>query len=340
MQSVVSAYFHSPLVASCDVHFIATTADGTVSKKILTAATALVKLWFNLSFRPVDIVHIHSASRASFYRKSAFLWIASWFRKPIVFHLHGAAFKEFYGTETSEFGRLFIRKTMRRATRTIALSETWKQYLIRELQLLPGSIEVVHNPIPHVVNGSVQPNPDAPVVLFMGRIGVRKGAYDLAEAASIVHSEMPQVRFRMCGDGEVEQLKKYVDRLGISNNVELPGWISDKNMYYGGSDIYVLPSYAEGLPMSVIEAMAHGLPVVTTRVGGLPDIMVHGENGFLVEPGDITRLAEAIVTLAKDPELRVEMGAKNRNLALENFGREKIADRVLQLYDLLIREQA
>lgn len=339
MQSVVNAYFQSPLFASCEVRFIATVTQKPVPAKILTAVAAVVKVLFYLSWWRVNVVHIHSASRVSFYRKSVFVLIASWFRKPIVFHLHGAAFKEFYGTETGKFGRWFIRNTVKRATRIVALSESWKQYLIRELQLPPVSIEVIHNPIPHIVNGHARSATKSPAVLFMGRIGIRKGAYDLADASAIVHSELPEVRFRICGDGEVEKLREYIDHLGMSGNVELPGWVSDKNMYYGGADIYVLPSYAEGLPMSVIEAMAHGLPVVTTRVGGLPDIVEDGVNGFLIEPGDVQRLAHYIVELARDPGLRLEMGTKNRILAMESFGRERIADRVLQLYESLMRQR-
>jgi glycosyltransferase involved in cell wall biosynthesis len=139
------------------------------------------------------------------------------------------------------------------------------------------------------------------------------------------------------GDGELETARQRAVERGVSSHVEILGWVrgEDKRRLLEYSTVYVLPSYNEGLPMSVLEAMAYGLPVVTTSVGGIPEAITDGVEGFLIDAGDVHSQAERLVLLLDDPELSRRMGELARRKAELIFSVECIVPQLENIYKQL-----
>lgn len=147
--------------------------------------------------------------------------------------------------------------------------------------------------------------------LFLGRLGKRKGCYDLIEAiAMLPPRQRERLRVVLAGDGDVEGVAASAARAGISHLVDFPGWIDPQARagLLAGADMVLLPSHEEGLPMAVLEGMAAGRLVITTPVGGIPEVVTDGRNGLLVEPGAVSALSEALGRAIDDAELRHRLG--------------------------------
>jgi glycosyltransferase involved in cell wall biosynthesis len=170
--------------------------------------------------------------------------------------------------------------------------------------------------------------------LFLGLLGNRKGIFDLLPAFKQASEEMPNLRLRIGGNGDVDATRVCVRTLGLENSVCLLGWISGsvKDQELHRADIFVLPSYNEGLPMSVLEAMAWGLPVVTTPVGGIPELIENRVDGLLVRPGDIGDLREALVSLAADRALRHRLGCNARERVERNHSAAQVLTALESVY--------
>jgi glycosyltransferase involved in cell wall biosynthesis len=168
--------------------------------------------------------------------------------------------------------------------------------------------------------------------LFMGRLGQRKGVYDILESARQLRSETVQIR--LYGDGEADAIQARISQEGLSDKVAVCGWIDghQKDATFRQADVLLLPSYHEGLPISVLEAMAYGLPVVATDVGGIAEAVQDGVNGYLIQPGECERLAERMDRLAGSPELRLHMGKSGYELAAGKFALPVIMNQLETLY--------
>jgi glycosyltransferase involved in cell wall biosynthesis len=176
------------------------------------------------------------------------------------------------------------------------------------------------------------------VINFTGRIVERKGIDVLinafAQAGNLLQSSSTLI---IIGTGfDEDKLRNLASKLGITNNVRFLGHSREVVKYYQASDIFVLPSYAEGMPNSLLEAMACGLPVIASRIGGVVDVVEDGKSGILVEPGDVSGLASAMVRLLKDAELRQRLGAEARKRIVEGFSIDRIAEEYIKLYGELI----
>ena len=172
------------------------------------------------------------------------------------------------------------------------------------------------------------------VINFTGRIVERKGINVLinafAKAGNLLQSSSALI---IIGAGSDEdKLRNLVSELRINNNVRFLGHSREVVKYYQASDIFVLPSYAEGMPNSLLEAMSCGLPVIASRIGGVVDVVEDGKSGVLVEPGDVSGLTSAMIKLIADVELRQRLGAEARRRIVEGFSIERAADEYIKLY--------
>jgi glycosyltransferase involved in cell wall biosynthesis len=170
-------------------------------------------------------------------------------------------------------------------------------------------------------------------VLYVGYLGKAKGIFDLIDAVNLVRTRGIDMVFELVGSeltpGEVELIQAKIKSFQLSDLIRLnkPAYDKDKVAYFRNADIFIYPSHHEGIPMAVLEAMASGLPVIATRVGGLPDLIK--ENGILVDAEQPEQLADALCHLAENPNLRKEMQAKSYQIVNEKFNIERhIADLV------------
>jgi len=257
--------------------------------------------------RDIKIVHIHAASDMSFIRKSITMLIARLFGKKTIMHMHGSTFQPFYAQ--AGIFRSVIRGILNRNDLVICLSPQWLDFFSR---LVPATkLKILNNPVPAPATTISRHRNDVLNFLFLGRLGNRKGVFDLVKAISLLPPELRRsVRLTIGGNGEVQKLQDLIKSLSVDDCVTYAGWVDGKLKaeLLAAADVYILPSYNEGLPVSILEAMAYGLPVISTPIGGIPEVVKEGVNGFLVEPGNTQQIADRIGKMINSPELAAEMG--------------------------------
>jgi glycosyltransferase involved in cell wall biosynthesis len=315
ISTVISQYQHNGFFTALDVVYLPTFTPGNALRKLATTASSFLRLLLMLIAGRVDIIHIHTASFNSFYRKAAFAWLGYLFRRPVVLHIHGGKFIEFVDG-TAPAMRALILRTLRNATRIIALSPHWGEVLASALALDRKQIRVLPNP---VSTGDAQraPGPATHDLLFLGDIVRKKGVYDLVDAVAALRERGLPVELRCGGTGEIAALQDYAASRGVGDALHMLGWIdaARKREEFQRAALFVLPSYFEGLPMTILEAMAAGVPVLASTVGGIPDLLDGGRLGWLTPAGDSEKLATSIEQILRDPQ-QVEQKTRSARQAI------------------------
>lgn len=279
----------------------------------------------------IDLVHINLASHGSTYRKIA---VAAWARAlriPYVVHLHGAEYRSFWSGGDSALDRA-IRRLFGRAGRIVVLGTPWRAFIAERVPDARDRIVIVANAVEDARLAHVGGGEEAHI-LFLGRVEERKGVSSLVRALERM-KDVPGWRATIAGDGAVEALRAEIAARGLDGRVDAPGWLGaqDTARLLAAGDILTLPSHAENLPMSVIEAMASGLAVVVTPVGAVEDIVEDGETGLLVPPGDDAALAGALTRLVRDGALRKRLGDAAQAFQRAHLGIGPYADRICAVW--------
>jgi len=295
---------------------IPTLSDGSKLHKILVFIKAVGTLLRRLQNQEADVVvvHIHVSERGSAFRQAITTTIAWLSVQPVILHAHGADFQIFYSS-LPRIIKLLLSWAFRKATRFIVLSESWKKYYTENLGLSTQQVIVLPNPVKFPLQVPQRIGSKKIKFLFLGRIGQRKGAFDLITAFAGIPTEQKQnVELVIAGDGEVEKARNLVSALYLDRHINIMDWINEqqRDELLQKADAFVLPSYNEGLPMALLEAMSWSLAVITTPVGGISDLVISRQNGLLVTPGNIPDLTEAIILLIKDENLRLSLGKEAR----------------------------
>ncbi|UBV44325.1 glycosyltransferase (plasmid) [Deinococcus taeanensis] len=298
----------TPLFTDWQVERLVTHDDGPLPRRLsLFARGAGTLLWRCLSARP-SLVHLHSAAYGSFARKALLLWAARGvFRVPTVLHLHAGEFETFYGA-CPPLARALVRATLRRADRVITLSPALAAAVTR---IAPGArVTVAANGVALAPAARVLAR-RAPRVLFAGVLIDRKDPVGLLRAWAAC-PRPPGARLVFAGDGPLRaDLEALAAELGVSRSVDFRGWLDPAGVAaeMDQADILALPSHFEGQPLSLLEGMARGLALLSTRVGGIPDLIEDGVSGRLVPPGDPGALSAALAELLSDQDARARYGA-------------------------------
>jgi len=292
---------------------------------------ALSLLGLLLTKPSIRLVHMHMSERGSFFRKALLALMIHAMGRKAVYHLHGAEFLLFY-QNSKPIVQSFIRYTLDSADALFVLSESWKKDLA--LMSKNQNICVVYNPVVFDPNLQLKSYQEAEPVrfLFMGRFGHRKGIYDLIRAVALIKER--NFKIHLHGDGELEEVRSLIAETNTGDSIIMTGWIKGdaKVKAFREADVLLLPSYNEGLPVAILEALSYGLAVISTPVGGIAEAVHEGENGFLVSPGDIQGLASAITMLATNPQMLVEFKQKSRELCAEHFAHNQIFVQMEDLY--------
>jgi len=313
MTEVVRLYSKKRVFEVWPLRFVSTYDRRGLITQLRTWLPALCTVLMLLARRRVALVHVHSAAHGSFWRKSAICAIAYLFRTPYVFHVHSGKFSVFYRRDCSGFAQAWVRRTLRNAARVIVLSRHWRDE-VHDMEPT-ARVTIIGNPVNAPVSLPPLRHP-ARTVLFLNWLTEEKGVHDLVRAMPQILRSVPQARFVLAGTGDVlagtrdvESVRHLIKSLSIEHVVNLPGWVDgeQKNEFLRKADVFVLPSYFEGLSIGLLEAMACGAPVVATAVGGTPDVIENRVNGLLVEPAQPDALAQAIVTMLTDDALRTRL---------------------------------
>ena len=334
MVSVIKNYLGHEDWADANVVYVPTHVE---KHKLVTAlyfGAAYVKILCLLPKYKFKVAHLHTAERGSFFRKAILLRTLRAFGVKVILHHHAAEFEEFYAG-LSEKMKAFAAKTLELADCNIVLS---RQLVSMITEKAPKArVEVLYNSVSTFPENPY--NPDGENVLFLGRLGHRKGTYDLLHAIYDIDNRVPKnVKFYLCGDGEVEQVRQQVKEMGIGHRIAHIGWINkeQKQEILPNTCLNVLPSYNEGLPMTILETMAYGIPNISTAIASIPEVVIDGETGCLIQPGDVDALAEAMAKLLADPQQRSSMSKNCYELIDKSFRLDNNIKQLLTIYRSLL----
>jgi len=329
ISTVVNNYFLLGLDQETELDYLTTMVDGPKMRKLLVAAKAYIRIGALL--KRCDVVHVHMAAQASFDRKALFIKRAKKAGKKIIIHQHSGDFDKYFFEQSDNGKRERIKQIFSMADKVIVLSEEWADFF--------GSHVCDREKIRILYNGVIVPQQEKDDyrdhnVLMLGRLGQRKGTYDLLSAIPKVVDKVSDAVFYLGGDGDVEQCQKIVSEQGLEDHVKFLGWVrdADKEQYLCKCSTFILPSYKEGMPMSVLEAMSYGLATVSTNAGGIPQIIEQGVNGIRVEAGDVDAIAGALLHVLENEEERRRLGTAGRARIRQKFDAGANVETLEQIY--------
>ena len=291
---------------------------------------ALLRILRLHAWQGIDVIHINLSANASAYRKIEAAAVASFLRIPYIIHLHSGEFDRFWDS-CNRVTRRRIETLFARAEAVIVLGQVWSDVVVAKLPELSGRTFIMPNSTKAQRRTL---HPDGPVrILFLGRLCEAKGIGNLLQAFDMMRHRNDWQAI-LAGDGAVAETRMLVERLGLSRRVKVPGWLDDESVTgeLQAADILVLPSWVENLPMCVVEAFAHGLAVVCTPVGALPEIVEHEKTGLLVPVNDAPALAAALERLLSNPDLRAGLGLRARALHASQFEINAYVDRLVGVW--------
>jgi glycosyltransferase involved in cell wall biosynthesis len=331
--SVLATWRSGGLFERWPIAYIVTHREGRRRDKLATAARALAAFAALAWRHGRGVLHVHAASRWSFWRKSTYMAVALLARWPVIFHLHGGGFAHFLNEECGPLARKAVRFFLDRATVIVVVSERWAGWM----HGITANPRIVCLPNPVALPPATGGPRERGLVAFVGRCREGKGVFDLLDAIAEIAPSRPALRLECAGDGELGRVVERAAALGIDDRVRLRGWIGarERDDLLARASVFVLPSHAEALPVGLLEAMAAGCAVVASRVGGIPDLVHDGTNGLLAPPRDPSALARALATVVDDPELAARLGREGRATVAERYTLELALERREQVYGAL-----
>jgi glycosyltransferase involved in cell wall biosynthesis len=296
-----------------------------------------LRLFFRFAFdRRIKILHCHTAAGYDFIRTSSFVRLAKVFGKKVIIHSHASRFKDYY-MQSGDERKKKICKILNSADVLIVLSESWREWFVG-VGVESSIITVLHNiteyptVIDNIDSKGIKKN-----FLFLGEIGPRKGVFDLLEAIAL-HKDVLRNRMelRIGGNKMEEKLKAFLIDNELEDFVFFEGFVTGnrKIELLNWADIYILPSFNEGLPISILEAMSYSMPIISTPVGGIPEV-VNDNNGVLVSPGNCDEIFAALIKYLDNPDLISIHGEESRKKA-EAYLPDNVMRDLLVIYTKLL----
>ena len=317
-----------------NLYYVATATGGSKIKRIGKMLEGYCKAIKIFASKKIDIVHIHMAEKGSVYRKGIVIILAKLFGAKVIVQMHAGPILAWYESLPKR-KQVTVAKIFNSADQMLVLGEYWKKQMATIVAV--DKIEVLYN-------GAECPeenpyNADGKYILYMGLLKKTKGTYDLIDAIKLIDSELSQeIKVYLCGVDENGETAQYVTEQGLQNRIVMPGWI-DKNTrlaLFKNTQICVLPSYFEALSMTVIESMCYGIPIITTNISTMPELL--GNRITLIQPGNVQQLANEILRLNQNASLRVEMSNIEYQRAKKYFSVDTIMKRTINIYNDLIND--
>jgi glycosyltransferase involved in cell wall biosynthesis len=332
--SVLSNYLEFSSGSEIDYTFVPVRGEGGRFLKLLQSLRGFFNTFWLLAFGKIQVVHAHPSEYNGFWRYVPFFILSKLFGKRIIFHMHGGTFNEFF-EHSNKITKTIIRSVLIGCATIIVLSPFWEKYFISigvaKTLVVPNSVK-----IPGVNHYNI----NAKGITYLGFIEERKGVYDLLRAFSLIPSDQ-NIILNICGSGEDEKLIDAINDSGQKENIVFHGWVTSEKReeIFKNTALFVLPSYYEALPMSVIEAMAYGIPVVSTPVGSIPEVVTDGLHGLLVNAGDVKGLSDAIDKLMSESEMRHQMSLKCYSKIKDEYSIDKTFEKLTNLYHSITLSQ-
>ena len=316
------------------VEHVATMEDGGILRRIRVFGAALWRIHSILRGKSPCIFHVHFSSRGSTLRKCIVSLMVLRASGRLVLHAHGGGFDGFFSNLPKPLQDR-VAGTFRRAHGFVVLSSQWQEFYATQLAVRRDRIQIMINPTNPPSQVPDRSGRDSVQFLFLGRINDTKGAFRLLDAyQALPTTSRAAARIVFAGDGQVAELRRRAAAIG--SDVVVHTWLNDEERDHllAVSDVLVLPSEHEGVPMAILEAIAYGLPVIATPVGGIPDVIRHGREGLLVEVGNQGALTAALARMVTEPALRASLGQEARATA-ESLNVTNYGQRLLEFYQTI-----
>lgn len=314
------------------LYYVATSTCGSKMKRVCKMLTGYMKILWLLLIKKIDIVHIHMAEKGSVFRKGFIVKLSKLFGKKVIVQMHAGPIMAWYET-LSEGNKRRVKDILNAPDKLLVLGKYWKERL---MPLVPAEkMTVLYNGVS--CQDTNPYNVDGNYILYLGLLKKSKGTYDLVDAISRIDKELStDIKVYLCGYDEEGNMPQYVRERGLEHRVVLPGWINkeQKEELFKNTQISVLPSYFEALSMTVIEAMANGIPMITTNISTMPELL--GDSVERIEPGDIIGLSELILKFNKDRDLRKQISNTEFERAVRQFNIKKNIENILDIYETIL----
>lgn len=333
IRNVILDHLKSGIFSGVKVDFFVTHLGRSKFEDLFLFVWSLVKLFFYLSLFKVKIVHVHMSFNGSFWRKYSFYRLSSLFSVPFVLHLHGSEFKD-YVSRSSKLRLAKINELFRRSSAVIVLSSGWKNYVDGQFGC---DATVIENYV-DVTADNLTRHADRKDVVFVGAFIKRKGILELI--VSFASSKL-DCKLHLCGDGPLmDAARQLVKDLNIEAQVVFHGWVGfeQKISVFKGCRLFVLPSYNEGLPLTIIEALACSCVVLSTNVGAISEVIKHGINGFIFDAGDSDQLSMLMTNIYNDTALLDQISSSGLNEYNMRFRSEVVIPKIKAVYTNLAKD--
>lgn len=334
--TLITSYYRCGFMEHWPIVYFSVYEDGVFLRKLGRILVSFPRYMSILLTGHVGAVHVHTSFNISFWRKALFVLPAFLFsRCSVILHFHGGEVEKFYYQKSGPVRRCLIRYILDKSTYIVVLS--------KQLGGTVGNITKNKNiiEIGNFIDTQrfleIKGERKKPIVLFLGKMVRAKGIYELLDAMAQVCKYVPDAQLVCGGDGEFESVTVRIRELGLEDRVKLVGWVSGDEVIslLSKSTLFVLPSHHEALPFALLEAMAAGLPVVVSGVGGMIDVVQNEIDGILIAPHNSGEIAKAIVRLLRDPKLCERMGARGRDKIVKRYSPAAALPKLVDLYQAI-----
>ena len=307
--------------------------NGHAAASILFVSLAVLKLMTAGMAGHLSGLHVNMAERLSVPRKGLLIIVARLLQVPVVLHLHAAQMESFYAG-LPDLLRALVRFIFSLPTVVVVLGRRSRDFVVEVLNVPPQKVEILVNGVPGPSRLSARARGTTPHLVFVGNLTERKGVSDLL--AALGSDEVCALTWRVtfAGSGDLGAYRDKAKALGIASRVVFAGWTDQQQTseLLATADMLLLPSYDEGLPLSILEALAHGLPIICTPVGEIAQFLTHRETAIFVEAGDTRSLAKAIHEVLRDEDLRARLGTSGRTLYERCFSIDVFFQNLMKIY--------
>lgn len=317
-----------------ELKFIPTYVDKNTFFKILFFIISYIKIFIFLLYKRPNVIHIHMSYKGSFTRAYLIQRLSKIYKIKNIIHLHGSEFEKWYKVCNNK-KREKIKKLLKDANYFIVLGKEWKDK-IKKIE--PTTKIIIANNAVKIPKETTSWNKEKFTFLFLGVLIKRKGVYDLLEAIYNLkeQNKIENTQFIIAGTGKEEAtLKVKAKKLEIDKYINFFGWVDGLNKVklLKNCQAMILPSYNEGLPMSILEAISYGMPIIATNVGDIEEAVINNKNGYIIETGNIKELEEAILNIKNaNEEQWLEYSQKSKNIAKEKFSEANYFKKFKKLY--------
>ena len=322
------------------IRYYPTFKEGSLLTKLSIFTSSYMHLFLSLLLdKRIKIVHVHTAAGTDFYRSTKIIELAKRFNKKVILHSHASKFKDYYAN-SKESDKQKILSTIKKVDLLIVLSKSWAEWF-EGIGVDISKITILHN----ITDYPKKANHIKPTVadrrtirfLFMGEIGDRKGVFDIIRALATNRDELyGKIELRIGGNKRESELLKAISDGKLNDMVKFEGWVTGdrKTELLNWADIYILPSFNEGLPISILEAMSYGMPIISTPVGGIPEV-VDENNGILVTPGNDKEIFKAIRHYV-DNINDISLHGKESLKRAETYLPDHVLNHLKQIYETIL----